>query len=278
MNAVLTIARLTWMEARRRRILLAALIGGLAFLGVFATAVYFINSIPEAGTVSELQRRTGAQFMLLAGLYVSNILAVALSILLPVDTLSGEIDSGVMQTLASKPIHRADILMGKWIGYWLLTGAYLLLMMAGIVLVIDLVTGVETENVVPAFALMLLGVSVTLTVSMAGGTRLKTVTNGIVAFAFYGIAFIGGWIEQIGAVAGSTAARRIGTAISLVSPPDAMWRRAAYELQPPTLGGLPFGSPFTAFSVPSTAMIVWTIGFVLAVLAIALYQFRRRAL
>ena len=33
--------------------------------------------------------------------------SVLFAVLLPVDTLSGEIDSGVMQTLASKPIGRA---------------------------------------------------------------------------------------------------------------------------------------------------------------------------
>jgi hypothetical protein len=45
---------------------------------------------------------------------------------------------------------------------------------------------------------MLLGATTLLTLSIAGGTRFTTVTDGIVVFGFYAIAFIGGWIEQLG--------------------------------------------------------------------------------
>ena len=41
MRGTLLIARLTWLETRRRRIALAALVCGLLFLTVFASAMYF---------------------------------------------------------------------------------------------------------------------------------------------------------------------------------------------------------------------------------------------
>ena len=41
MRGTLLIARLTWLETRRRRIALAALVCGLLFLAVFASAIYF---------------------------------------------------------------------------------------------------------------------------------------------------------------------------------------------------------------------------------------------
>jgi hypothetical protein len=100
-------------------------------------------------------------------------------------------------------------------------------------LIVRVLTGFTPQNIGLAMPLLLLGAALMLTVTMAGGSRLTTVTNGIVAFAFYGIAFIGGWVEQIGTLASADSARYIGTAISLVSPVDALWRRAAYELQPP---------------------------------------------
>jgi hypothetical protein len=124
---------------------------------------------------------------------------------------------------------------------------------------------------------MLLGATVMLTLSLAGGVRLTTVTNGIVAFAFYGVAFIGGWVEQIGAFTRNDAARYIGTAISLLSPVDSLWRRAAYELQPPIMRDLQL-TPFGSASLPSAAMIFWAAGFVVVVLALALVQFQRRPL
>ena len=56
-----------------------------------------------------------------------------LAVLLPVDTLSGEIASGVIETLASKPVRRSDIVLGKWVAYWSLTAAYLVLIAGGVV-------------------------------------------------------------------------------------------------------------------------------------------------
>ncbi|MBN1237169.1 MAG: ABC transporter permease [Gammaproteobacteria bacterium] len=277
-RATLIIAHLTFMEARRRRIVLAALLGGLAFLLVYAAAVVAIERSLTAGPIDEVMHRVQLQFLTLAGLYVANFLTVAAAILLPVDTLSGEIDSGVMQTLASKPVRRSEILLGKWLTYWLMSGAYLVLLAGGCVLVMRFAAGFEQQNLQRALPLMLLGATVVLTVSLAGGVRLKTITNGMAAFAFYGLAFIGGWVEQIGAIVRNDGAQRIGTAISLLSPPDAMWRRAAYELQPQSLRDLGPVQPFSVASVPSTAMTVWTIGFVLVVLAFALVQFRRRPL
>ena len=278
MRGIFIIAHLTWIEARRRRIVLAALLGGLAFLLVYATAVYFIHrGVTSSAAIDQVQLRMHLAILTIAGLYVVNFLTIAVAILLPVDTLSGEIGSGVMQTLASKPIRRAEILLGKWLTFWLMTGAYLALMAGGIVAIMRVLTGFAQPNVLGALPLMLLGATVLLTITIAGGVRLTTVTNGIVAFAFFGIGFIGGWVEQIGAFARNEAARYIGTAISLVSPADTMWRRAAYDLQPPIMRDLQMG-PFVSASLPSAAMVVWAAGFVLAVLALALYQFRRRPL
>ena len=105
MSRILTIAHLTLIEAYRRKIVPAALLCSALFLLVYGTALYFINlNIPASP-----QRQFQLQFFTLAGLYVANFLAIAAAVLLPVDTLSGEIDSGVMQTLASKPVRRAEI-------------------------------------------------------------------------------------------------------------------------------------------------------------------------
>jgi hypothetical protein len=75
----------------------------------------------------------------------------------------------------------------------------------------------------------------------------------------------------------NSTARYVGTVVSLVSPADAMWRRAAYEMQPLATQILQAG-PFGVVSVPSVAMVVWAAAFVIIVLAFAAWQFRRRPL
>jgi ABC-2 type transport system permease protein len=273
-HRALTIAHLTFLEARRRKIVIAAIIGAALFVVVYGTALHFIApKLAEAGP----ERVPFMVFITQAGLYVANFLTIAVAVLLPLDTLSGEIGSGVIQTIASKPVRRAEILLGKWLAFLGMVAVYLALTAGGVLLVVRGILGYSPPNIAAGLPLMLLGAALMVTIAIAGGTRLSTVTNGIVAFAFYGIAFIGGWVEQIGTFAAADSARYIGTAISLVSPVDTLWRRAAFEMQPPLTRALPLG-PFTLGNVPSEAMIVWAAGFLVVLLLVALCLFRRRPL
>ncbi|HXR90560.1 MAG TPA: ABC transporter permease [Steroidobacteraceae bacterium] len=277
MHGLLTIMHLTWTEARRMRITLASLICALLLLAVFGTAVYFMHLLgPGAIARPAFIRHAQLEALTLAGLYVANFLTLAFAVLLPVDSISGEIESGVIQTIASKPVSRSTIVLGKWLAFLVMVAGYLLLVTLGVVLLVRLFTGFVPPHLATALPLLLLGAATLLTLSIAGGTRLKTITNAIVVFGFYAIAFIGGWIETIGAVVGSDASRYIGTAISLVSPVDALWRLASHGMQSPLVQQLP--GPFSAAAVPSEAMVVWSVGFVLATLLIALRGFRTRAL
>jgi hypothetical protein len=116
-----------------------------------------------------------------------------------------------------------------------------------------------------------------LCLSIAGGTKLSTVTNGIMAFGFYGVAFIGSWVEQIGTLSGNDATRVIGTIASLIMPTESLWQRAAHFMQPPLMAQLA-ATPFSPASVPSEAMVVWAAGWGLVVFALGIAAFRKRAL
>lgn len=277
MHGLLAIAHLTWTEARRTRIALAAFVCAGLFLAVYGIAVFFIARLPGGAAAPPLLRRTQLELLTLVGLYVANFLTLAFSVMVPVDSISGEIDSGVMQTLASKPIARSAIVIGKWLAFLALTAIYLLVVAGGVTLLVWLLTGFWQPHLAAALPLMWLGAVVLLTLSIAGGTLFKTVTNGLVVFAFYAIAFVGGWIEELGFILGNGATRYIGTAISLLSPVDALWRMAAHVMQPPVMRQL-LHSPFSSAAVPSPAMVVWSVGYVALALLVALRQFRRRSL
>jgi Cu-processing system permease protein len=278
MRALLTIAHLTVHEAARRRILLAAFICGVAFIILFGIGFHFIEADirKQAGT-SLIQRRMLLNFFLLAGLYAVNFLTVMTAVLLPVDTLSGEISSGVMQTLASKPIRRSEILLGKWLAYVGIVIGYLVAMAGGVIGVGYVLSGVTPPRVWLGLPLMALEGTLLATLSILGGTRLSTVTNGVVVFGLFGLAFIGGWVEQVGTIANNIAARNVGTVASLIMPSESMWQLAAHHMQPPIMAELHL-SPFSPASVPSTAMVVWAVGYTLVALVVALQAFRRRPL
>jgi ABC-type transport system involved in multi-copper enzyme maturation permease subunit len=276
MRDVLTIARLTLQEAARRRIFVAALIAGLAFLTLYGLGIHFILR-EGTGKMTLLERRVFLNVLTLAGLYAASLLTTMTAVLLPVDTLSGEIASGVIQTVAVRPIRRSDIVLGKWLGHWLVMGAYFVLMAGGVLGILAVRANFTPPRIEAGLPLMLLEATVLLTVSIAGGTRLSTVTNGVLAFGLFGLAFIGNWVEQIGTFAGNETARQVGTVASLIMPSESMWQLAASQMQPSILRDLG-ATPFSPVSVPSAAMVWWAIGYVVVVLLIATRAFGRRPL
>jgi Cu-processing system permease protein len=280
MTATLTVARLTFREAARRRILLAALLLGLLFLAVYALGFNLIRLELQAEVdgPSLIMHSEIFGFFLMAGLYVINFLTVMMTVLTSVDTLSGEVTSGTMQTLASKPVRRRDILLGKWLGFSGMLTIYLLMMAGGVMAIVYLSAGYIPAGALGGLALMWLNILLLLSLSLLGGATLSTLANGVMVFGLYGVAFVGGWIEQVGSFLANETAVSVGTVASLLLPSEALWKRAAYEMRSPILGAVDFGNPFVGPSVPSTLMIVYAVGYTLLMLALAIRQFNQRDL
>lgn len=277
------IARLTFQEAARRKILLAALLLGLLFLVVFGLGYHFIMIELEKQMkyMPSIQLNEFRNFLLMAGMYVVNFLTVMLTVLTSVDTLSGEIHSGTIQTIVSKPIKRWEVLAGKWLGFAVMISIYLLLMAGGIMAILYFRSGYLPPNPLSALGLLLLNALILLSVSFLGGTRLSTLANGVLVFGLFGIAFIGGWIEQIGTFLPEAVTRQatsnIGVITSLLMPSEALWRRAAHELQSPLVSATGF-TPFTGSTYPSNLMVAYALVFLGVCLLVAIRFFNQRDL
>jgi Cu-processing system permease protein len=278
MRSLLTIVHLTLHEAARRRILAATLIGAGAFLLLYGIGFHFVaeKASHEVG-MSSLRSRLLMNFLTLAGLYATHFLTLMTSVLLPVDTLSGDIASGVVQTLASKPVRRSSIVIGKWLAFALVAIAYFVLVSGGVLLIARLIGHFTPPGLAIGLPLMALDAVVLVALSIAGGARLATVTNGILVFGLYGLAFIGGWVEQIGTITGNEAAQNVGTVASLIMPTEALWQRAAYFMQPSVMRDLNW-SPFSSGALPSMAMVWWAVVYAALALLSGVRAFRRRAL
>src|SRR4029079_3744729 len=145
---------------RRRRIVLAGAVCALAFLVVFSVAVVFANREMLANPKTSFVERQGTlTAIMLVGFMAANFLSVIFAILLPVDTLSGEIDSGVVPILAPTPICVAQIVLGKWAAHLLLALAYVLVLSTGILVVIGVVGGLAPTGGRRALPLPMLGVT-----------------------------------------------------------------------------------------------------------------------
>ena len=269
---------LTLHEASRRGVLLATLIGAAAFLILYGIGFHFVaeNLHKQIGQ-TVLQKRLLLNFLALVGLYATHFLTLMTAVLLPVDTLSGEISSGVVQTVARKPVRRSSIVFGKWLAYSLVAVVYFLIVASEVLLIARVIGGFGPPGVELGLPLMALEAVVYVSLSISGGARLSTVTNGILAFGLYGIAFIGCWVEQIGVMAGNKAAENVGTVASLIMPTEALWQRAAYQMQPAIMRDLHM-TPFSPASLPSMAMVWWAVGYALVALWLGIRGFGKRAL
>jgi len=273
------IAGLTLREAVRRKIVLAALLMGSVFLTVYAVGFYYINQdmTREAGVAPLIAFKEMRNFILMAGLYVVNFLTMGMAILTSIDTLSGEISSGTVQTLVAKPVRRWEIVLGKWLGFVVILTLYLLLMGGGVIGAVLAISGHQAPKPLLGLSLIWLNAVLVLNLSFFGGSRLSTLANGVLAFGMYGIGFVGGWIEQVGWLAQKQAAVHVGIVSSLLFPGEAMWKRAAHELQTPLVKALGV-SPFSFQSPPNNVMIGYAAFYAAVVLLLAVRKFGQRDL
>jgi Cu-processing system permease protein len=280
MNATFIIARLTFREAVRRRIVLTALILGACFLIIYSIGIHLVvNQISQVAPrgYGSIAHNEGINFLLLAGLYTITFLSVAMAALISADTLAGEINSGTIQTVVTKPVRRADVVLGKWLGFAGLLALYILVMAGGVVISVRLQAGYIAPNLLRGIGLIYLESLVMMSVALMLSSRFSALATGGAVFGLYGLAFIGGWVEQFGSMMQSQTTIYIGIISSLIFPCEAIWRRAAYEMQSPLSSVLGM-SPFSAISVPSALMIVYAILYALVALALTFSIFSHRDL
>lgn len=272
------IAEMTFHEARQRRLVWIGALLGLLFLGVFALGYHYMyQDVSRYAGALATQVISAANGFALMGLYAVNFLGVMLAVIISVDTLSGEIASGTIHTIATKPLRRWEIVVGKWLGLLAMLSLFIIFLCAGLTLITWLIARHIPPNIVQGTALMILCGTVVMTLSLLGSTYLAALANGVVVLMLYGLAFAAGWMEEFGATFQNTSAVRVGIVVSLLMPAEAMWKRAAYLMQPAFLRE--FGmSPFGAGSAPSSAMVVYTLLYVLVILAAAVRLFQRRDL
>ncbi len=275
-------AGVTFREAARKRILWMALAAGFGFLALFGTGLYF--SLRDLGSRPNLLMvRTALNGLLMVGLYAVDSLAVVMTVMTSADTLSGEISSGTIHALATKPVTRWEVLLGKWLGFVGMLTLYILIMVGGITGLTYalsahyLATGVAPRHLLLGAGLIWLECVLLLNLTLLFGTTFSTLTNGVLALGLHGIAFIGGWVEHVGAVSHSPRAVTVGIVASVLMPSESLWRRAAFEMQSPLVSALHFG-PFTSDSIPSGFMVAYAGFYLTAALVVALRRFSERDL
>lgn len=282
MNA-LRVAGLTWQEARRARALVSGLVLTTIFLGLFGWGIHAAAAEVARSDLAE-QMAMGARVRidvmsviwgqaLSAGLYGVAGIGALLAIFLGAPALSRDIENGTMQLLASRPLGRWEIVLGKWLGGCALLGSYVVISGSVTCALTWSATGYLPQNPTLVVVALAMQSIVLHSLTIALSSSLPTIAAGVVAVILHGIIVVAGFGERIGTLIDSQTLRRTGLIASLVLPSDVAWQLAASEAQPPnplsaTGAIVPMG-PFDVLSAPHPAFVVYAIAYALVALAIA---------
>jgi ABC-2 type transport system permease protein len=277
MSGIWIMARVTLREAVRRKVVWMALLASALMFLIFAVSLRLQVLEFQSRAMSPFVRYQVESGMLVIGLYTCDLLAVVMTILASIDTLAGEMSSGTIHAIAAKPVARWEILSGKLLGFVIMSVVYVVLTFSGTIAVSYWVTGVLPEHALRGALLLMFECVVALGVTFLLGTWFSTLTVGVLALGLQGVAFMGGWLEQVSGFSRSAAIVKLGVISSLVMPTESLWRRAAYEMQTPLAASLSF-SPFANVSIPSMTALAYAACYLGVVLSVAIYHFHVRDL
>lgn len=278
------IARLVIREAGRRRLLLALLILTLIVVVLTGWGFSRIPTITQRGApLPDLQVKIiASQFLIVTMFMFSFVLAMA-AVFVASPQISGEVESGTALAILSRPIGRAEYVIGKWVGLAALVAIYAGGAAAIELLVVNAVVGYLPPEPLAFIAFVVAEGLVIMSLALLLSTRLSGMVGGVIALVLFGIAWIGGIVGGIGAAFDNTTITHVGTATKLLLPSDGLWRGAVYALEPQTLvaaggqaGPAAAANPFFASAPAPLPFELYVIGWVGLVLGLAVYSFHDR--
>lgn len=281
----LTIARLTVQEVVRRRLVLALLLltgGAIALTGWGFARLTGVHPRGRPVTPAELALFT-SQLLIFVFFMFSAVLGLG-AVMVASPAISAEIESGQILAILARPIARAEVILGKWAALSGLAILYAALASGAELLVVRVLTGYLPPHPYAVVGFVAAEGVILVTLTLLLSVRLSGMTAGIVALVMFFMAWMGGIAGAVGTALGNTGVETAGTISRLALPTDGLWRGAIYNAEPEAVLAVASGSreaaanPFTATASPSTAYLVWALLWIVLVVALTTWSFRRREL
>jgi ABC-type transport system involved in multi-copper enzyme maturation permease subunit len=278
--ATLIIARLTFRELLRRRLILAllsltAIVIGLTVWGFSRVPGLHLGGVPL--TPAEIQI-AAAQLLLLVMFMFSFVFALTCAFV-AAPAIAGDVESGVAQAVLARPVRREELLLGRWLGLAVPVAIYAVASSTAEFLLVDWTTGYLPREIVAAEGALVVEGLVRLTFTLALSSRISAITAGVISVIAFGTMWLGGVAGAFGQVFHNQAITEVGVITHFLLPTDGLWRAAVFGMEPASFVVLArhgLGSSFQASSGASAGYLAWVGFWLLAVLAVALLSFRTR--
>jgi ABC-type transport system involved in multi-copper enzyme maturation permease subunit len=283
---VITIAALTVRELFRRRVVYV-----LAALTILSVALVgwgldrLVDLARENGS-NELEIQIGvSQVLILIAFMFSFVLAMTAAFV-GAPAVGGDLESGVAYAILARPLRRAELIVGRWLGSAVVVVAYTIasgLLAIGVAI---LVSGYGPPDPLLAVAFLAGEVLVLLTLTLALGSVLPAIAAGAIAVVGFGLGWMAGVLAGVAAALGVEGLRGVAEASRWILPTDGLWRGVIYGLEPPLVVLIAAGrapalanaNPFYATEPPAVTFVIWSIVWMALVLGAATWWFERRDL
>lgn len=173
----------TLRETMRSKTMITGLVVSFLYLAIVPV---LSSSSGGSAVVGDMERQTaaGRDFLsfALGGL---NFIGMSMAIFTTLGAIYTEVEQGTILAIVTKPIHRWQIVFGKWIGHALLMGGYVLIM--GLVLwaTVSLGSGSIIWRFLPAIALITMNVITMVSLTLFFSTFLPVIANAIFVFLLF---------------------------------------------------------------------------------------------
>jgi ABC-type transport system involved in multi-copper enzyme maturation permease subunit len=283
---VLVIARLTVAEAVRRRIVWV--LAGLTVISVALTTwgVERLVSLARTGQTTDLQVELGvSQVLILVAFMFSFVLAMTAAFL-GAPAIASDLESGVAHAILARPIRRADLIVGRWLGLVVVVVLYAAASGLFEVAAVGFVSGYTPPQPLIAVGFLSAQAVVLLTLSILLSTRLPAIAAGAICVVAFGLGWMAGVFAGIGRFFDAGPLVTAAEASRWLLPSDGLWRGAIYGLEPPGVVLLTLGptgpaaqaNPFFATALPPAGFLGWSVVWIAIVLAVSVASFARRDL
>ena len=283
---MITMAVLTVREAARRRLLwllIGLTIGSVALTG---WGVERLATLAREGGSDELAIRIGVSQVLILVAFMFSFVVAMTAAFLAAPAIAGDLESGVALAMLARPIRRADLVVGRWLGLSIILAGYAAASGLLEIWVVAVLTGHSPPYPLVAVGFLAGQGMIILTLALLLGTRLPSVGAGAVCVVLFGLAWMAGVLAGIARIFDVEVLAVVARATRWLLPTDGLWRGVVFGLEPPlviagagrAIGPIAEANPFYASAPPPLEFVAFSIAWVVLVLGLAVWSLNRREL
>lgn len=276
------LARMTFREAVRKRMIWAVLLFTALFVAFYGWGVYRFKETWNARIAARSFRfpitfNQAVDLNMAFAVFMIFFLAAVMGIFAAIGTIAGEVDGGTFQAILPKPIRRWEVVLGKFVGFAVMLMLYIVLVMAAVSIEVWTITNHLPLGVWRATPVLFVAVWWLLALTVLGSTIFASMANGIVCYMIYAFGLAATIVEAQGQLFQIRAMENAGLFFSLLFPSQRIYNYANYLIQPATNlsfggGGGPSSAP------PSGAVVPFAVVYLILLVISACLVFRKKDL